>query len=111
MKYYHAHSLANHKIPPTKKPTKELHAPWMRLGLVSALLISLLLVIFTMAGIWYYTDLTRDLPSAHILPSLLEPPNGTLLQPTRLYDRTHEHVILTLENPAAVETVSICGKE
>ncbi len=24
-----------------------------------------------------------------------------MFQPTRLYDRTHEHVILTLENPAA----------
>jgi len=73
----------------------------MRLGLVSGVLISLLLVIITMAGIWYYIDLTRNLPSVDVLPSLLEPPNGTLLQPTRLYDRTREHVILTLENPAA----------
>ena len=72
----------------------------MRLGLVSGLLISLLLVIITMAGIWYYIDLTRNLPSVDVLPSLLEPPSGTLLQPTRIYDRTHEHVILTLENPA-----------
>jgi membrane peptidoglycan carboxypeptidase len=55
-----------------------------------------------MAGLWLYINLTRDLPSVDVLPSLLEPPNGTLLQPTRLYDRTHEHVILTLENPAAI---------
>lgn len=80
---------------------KELHKPWMKLGLVSGLLISLLLVVIMMAGILYYINLTRDLPSVDVLPSLLEPPNGTLLQPTRLYDRTREHVILTLENPAA----------
>ena len=73
----------------------------MRLGLVSGLLISLLLVIIAMAGIWYYINLTQNLPSVNALPTLLEPPNGTLLQPTRLYDRTHEHVILTLENPSA----------
>jgi membrane peptidoglycan carboxypeptidase len=84
-----------------QRHASELHKPWLKLGLVSGLLISMLLVIFTMAGIWYYLDLTRNLPSVDVLPSLLEPPNGTLLQPSRLYDRTHEHVILTLENPAA----------
>lgn len=73
----------------------------MRLGLISSLLISLLLVTIAIAGIWYYLNLTRNLPSIETLPILLEPPNGTLLQPTRIYDRTHEHVILTLENPAA----------
>jgi membrane peptidoglycan carboxypeptidase len=54
-----------------------------------------------MAGLWFYINLIRDLPSIDVLPSLSEPPSGTLLQPTRLYDRTREHVILTLENPAA----------
>ena len=73
----------------------------MKLGLVSGIFFSLLLMIFAMAGIWYYLDLTQDLPSVDALSSLLEPPNGTLLQPTRLYDRTHQHIILTLENPAA----------
>jgi len=73
----------------------------MKLGLISSLLISLLLVAIAIAGIWYYLNLTRNLPSIEALPILLEPPNGTLLQPTRIYDRTHEHVILTLENPAA----------
>jgi membrane peptidoglycan carboxypeptidase len=80
---------------------RELRNPGLKLGLVSGILISLLLVIFTMAGLWYYINLTRNLPSVDVLASLLEPPHGTLLQPTRLYDRTHEHVILTLENPAA----------
>jgi len=85
-----------------QRHAKELHDPWIKIGLVSGLLISLLMVVMTMAGIWFYVNLTLGLPSAAVLPSLLEPPNGTLLQPTRMYDRTSTHVILSLENPAAV---------
>jgi membrane peptidoglycan carboxypeptidase len=72
------------------------------MGLGCALLLSLFV---SLAGIvlgYFYIDLTRDLPSVDALPNLLEPPNGLLLQPTRLYDRTGEHVLLSLENPAAV---------
>jgi membrane carboxypeptidase/penicillin-binding protein len=58
-------------------------------------------VIGSLAGLWFYTRITRDLPSLEVLPSLLEPPDGVLLEPTRLYDRTYNHIILTLENPAA----------
>jgi membrane peptidoglycan carboxypeptidase len=84
-----------------QRQARELHEPWIWLGLLGGLLISLLVVIISMAGIWYSINLTRDLPSMDVLTSLLEPPTGILLQPTRLYDRTHEHVILTLENTAA----------
>jgi membrane peptidoglycan carboxypeptidase len=81
--------------------TKEIHHPWMKVGLICGLVLSLLSVIIIIIGFWYYADLTRDLPSIDALPSLIEPPNGTMLQPTRLYDRTFTHVILTLEDPAA----------
>jgi len=47
-----------------------------------------------------YLALVRNLPSIDTLPSLLDPPDGILLEPTRLYDRTGYHVLLTLENPA-----------
>jgi membrane peptidoglycan carboxypeptidase len=80
---------------------KQQHCPLSKLGLGGALLASLVTVILTATVAWFYFDLVRDLPSVEILPSLLDPPNGILLQPTRLYDRTHTHVILTLENPAA----------
>lgn len=79
---------------------KEQRSPWMRIGLSVGIILSLLGVIGSLVGIWFYTELTRDLPSIEVLPALLEPPDGTLLQPTRLYDRTYEHIILTLENPA-----------
>ncbi len=50
-----------------------------------------------------YSGLTQGLPSPEALPALLNPPDGLLLQPTRLYDRSGEHLLLTLENPAATE--------
>jgi membrane peptidoglycan carboxypeptidase len=40
-----------------------------------------------------YADLTHDLPNVALLPILLNPPDGLLLQPTRLYDRTGEHLL------------------
>ncbi|HSB66030.1 MAG TPA: transglycosylase domain-containing protein, partial [Anaerolineales bacterium] len=54
-------------------------------------------------GLWYYFDLTRGLPSINSLPVSLDPPDGEWLQPSRFYDRTHEHVILTLEKPGATD--------
>ena len=83
------------------RQARELHSPWLMLGIASALLLSLGAVALSMLGIWYYVDLTRGLPSIAILPALLEPPGGQMLQPTRLYDREHQQVIFTLENPAA----------
>lgn len=82
-----------------QRRVKEQHNPLMRIGLFISILICLVGVIGSLAGVWFYSNLTRDLPSIETLPSLLEPPDGMLLHPTRLYDRTHEHVISTLENP------------
>jgi membrane peptidoglycan carboxypeptidase len=48
------------------------------------------------ATAWLYSNLTRDLPSLTYLPVLLDPPDGILLQPTRLYDSSGEHIIRTL---------------
>jgi len=83
-----------------QRHVKDLRNPWFRIGLVIGTLLSLLVVAGSLAGLWAYTNLTRNLPSIEVLPSLLEPPDGILLQPTRIYERTHQQVILTLENPA-----------
>jgi membrane peptidoglycan carboxypeptidase len=42
-----------------------------------------------------YADITRDLPSVEILPRLFNPPNGILLEPTRIYDRTGTQALYT----------------
>ncbi len=83
-----------------QKRLKHQHNPLLRVGLIFSLLFSLLGAIGSLIGLWVYADITRDLPSLEVLPSLLETPDGTLSQPTRLYDRNNEHVILTLENPS-----------
>src|SRR4030042_6718610 len=84
-----------------RRRNKEQRYPWHRIGLGICILICLLGIFGSITVVWVYTNLTRDLPSIEALPSLLEPPNGVLLHPTRLYDRTYEYIILTLENPAA----------
>jgi membrane peptidoglycan carboxypeptidase len=81
--------------------SRESHSIGLKLGLISGILISLAVVMLIFMGANVFFDLSQDLTSVDTLPSLLEPPDGALLQPTRFYDRTHQHVILTLENPAA----------
>lgn len=46
-----------------------------------------------------FAELTRDLPSLELLPVMLDRENGQLLQPTRLYDRSGQILLATLENP------------
>ncbi len=46
-----------------------------------------------------YADLSADLPPVYTLEVLLNPRDGALYQPTRLYDRSGEQVLLSLENP------------
>jgi membrane carboxypeptidase/penicillin-binding protein len=77
--------------------------PWGRFGLTFAGLVSLLSVVLAIGLTIIYTEITRDLPSLEKLPQLVEPPNGVLLQPTRIFDRSEEHILLTLQNPAITD--------
>jgi membrane peptidoglycan carboxypeptidase len=69
-------------------------------GMGCSLLVSLGVVAIIIFGGLIYTQLIRGLPSPLNLPLLIEPPYGILLQPTRLYDSSGQHLLLTLENPA-----------
>jgi membrane peptidoglycan carboxypeptidase len=73
----------------------------VKLGMVASLIFSLVIVAIILASANIVTNLKRDLPAASEVPSLLNPPNGRLLQPTRIYDRSHQQVIAILESPAA----------
>ena len=68
-----------------------LRAAWFGLGYVFSVLLAVGIFAFAFA----YADLTRGLPSIEQLPILLDPPNGLLLQPTRLTDRSGEHTFFT----------------
>jgi len=63
--------------------------------LSAGMILSLLAAALIIATAFTYVNLTSDLPSIEILPRLLNPPDGLLLQPTRIYDRTREHVLFT----------------
>ncbi len=64
-----------------------------RLLLSAGIVFSLLLAALIFAAVFAYASLTRGLPSPQLLPILLNPPDGLLLQPTRITDRTGEHVL------------------
>ncbi len=46
-----------------------------------------------------YAGLVKNLPSLDVLPDLLNPDQGLLMQPTRLYDRSGQKLLRSLENP------------
>jgi membrane carboxypeptidase/penicillin-binding protein len=60
-------------------------------GMIFSLLLAALIIVSALA----YADVTRDLPSVEILPRLLNPPDGMLLQPTRVYDRSGLQLLYT----------------
>ena len=63
----------------------------LTVGMILSLGIAALIITAAFA----YVNLTRDLPSVQIVPILLNPPDGLLLQPTRIYDRTGENILFT----------------
>jgi membrane carboxypeptidase/penicillin-binding protein len=63
----------------------------LSVGMVFSILLAVLIVSSALA----YADITRDLPSVDVLPNLLNPPNGLLLQPTRMYDRSGTNLLFT----------------
>src|SRR5262245_41133448 len=63
--------------------------------LSAGMILSLLIAAIIISGAFAYVNLTRDLPSIETLPSLLNPPDGLLLQPTRIYDRTGDNILFT----------------
>ncbi len=72
-----------------------------RLALGASIFLSLCLAVLSLITVFVYRDITRDLPDINQLPGFLSPPDGKLLQPTRLYDRSGEHLLLVLQNPQA----------
>jgi membrane peptidoglycan carboxypeptidase len=53
-------------------------------------------VLVVLAGTLTYSSLTRGLPPLEQVSLLLNPQDGELLQPTRFYDRSGQHLIATL---------------
>ena len=69
---------------------------FLGVGMILSLLIAALIITIAFA----YVNLTADLPSIETLPTLFNPPDGLLLQPTRIYDRTGKQILYTFAPPS-----------
>lgn len=68
----------------------------LQFGAILLGILSVAAAILALAALPFYFYLTAFLPPVERLEELLDPIAGELLQPTRLYDRTGETLILTL---------------
>lgn len=74
-----------------RRTQSRVRAAGLGLGYIFSILLALSLV----AAAFVYADLTRGLPSIEQIPLLLDPSDGLLLQPTRVYDRTGQILLYT----------------
>jgi membrane peptidoglycan carboxypeptidase len=74
---------------------RSVEARTRRFALGCGFVFSFLLASIIFGITFFYANLTRDLPSIDSLPGLLNPPDGLLLQPTRIYDRTGQNILKT----------------
>lgn len=84
-----------------RRRRRRLTFPYAQVGLSFSLAVSLLFLGAALGAALSYIQLTQDLPSLDQLAADLDPSQGRLHQPTCLFDRTGQHEILCLENPAA----------
>lgn len=99
MRHISLHSLVNRRQHRKKAGIQNLQRRAVRVGF-GCVSVGLLAVVFGMlAGSLAYAGLVKDLPSLAVLPDLLNPENGLLRQPTRIYDRSGQKLLLSLENP------------
>jgi membrane peptidoglycan carboxypeptidase len=59
----------------------------------------LALAVGLVGGSVWFAGIASDLPSLAAMPDFFDPGHGLFYQPTRLYDRSGQHLLLTLENP------------
>ncbi|MBI4733194.1 MAG: hypothetical protein HY781_13930, partial [Chloroflexi bacterium] len=75
-----------------------------RLAFGFGTIVSTAAVVLVLAAALTYASLTRGLPPVEELDVQLNPSIGLLLQPTRLYDRTGQHLLATLAPTDAART-------
>jgi membrane peptidoglycan carboxypeptidase len=80
---------------PARRAGHLFQSAWMGL----AVLLSALLAAAGIGAAYAYTELIAGLPAVDALPAQLDRQNGTLLDPTVLYDRSGAQVLYTVENP------------
>ena len=70
-----------------------------RIGTLIALFLSIGGAIAVILGVYRFAEITGDLPSPVMMEILLDDQDGTLLDPTMIYDQTGEEILWKFENP------------
>jgi membrane peptidoglycan carboxypeptidase len=86
-------AMRNHRL------TKSQRNPASKFALGCSGFISLLAALSAIVLAFMYARVTIDLPSVEVLPHLIEGDKSPVNNPTRFYDRSGKHILLTLENP------------
>ena len=99
MRIDHLSLLLNKRRTRSRRQKQNFPYYLSRTGFALIAFISLLFMGFISLAGFAYANLTTDLPSLENLPVMLNPDDGLLQQPTRIYDHSGQNVLLTLENP------------
>ena len=83
-----------------KRQAEDRSTPLGTIGFLLAAVISILISVGVIFGVSRYAEITRDLPSPSELEILLDPISGSLLEPTRIFDRAGVRVLWRFENPS-----------
>ncbi len=83
----------------TARKNNDRSNPLVMIGLLIALLVSLMAAGGVIYGVYRYAEITADLPPPDLLERFLNPTDGSLLEPTRIMDNTGEVVMWVFENP------------
>ncbi len=75
---------------------QQLNRRLRRVGSGCVFVLTALTAVVFLLGALAYSSLTSDLPSVETLPVLLDHSDGLLREPTRVYDRTGQHLLLVL---------------
>lgn len=75
------------------EPTARLQTQGRTAGFGCTFLLSIFLLFLIFSSILSYRSITNDLPPADLIEDLLNPRDGALLQPTRIYARDGETII------------------
>ncbi len=98
MRHIQLYSLVNRRRHRKQVVVQSMRRRTARFGLGCGMITFLALVITLLGAGLLYASLIDTLPSLTRLPEMLDPVKGTLLQPTRIYDRSGQEILYSLEN-------------
>jgi membrane peptidoglycan carboxypeptidase len=103
--------ITNNRTSRRHKRDHSLAARLSRFGLGFAAVLSVLLIAAVVWVSFIYSQFSSDLPSIDALPVLLDGSEGQFQQPTRIYARDGQTLLLTLANPNAEDAVYLPLKD